>query len=677
MVSCSKDEAFIDLVGLDEDKDGTDQDGNGSENPDQGGEDPDPGNGDDGSQDGNNGTDFDSSEGLKISTTPCDFTLNGVEANATVEIDCRMDLGGQTITLPAGVALTFKGGEIINGTLNFSGQGVIDGNLLNKSLNVEGDVKLNNTEFQFYPERWDIQQGTVGYQRALDNRYELEGVINLVKELSGTTFYIDKFDAFFEITKVTSTSNLNFYPSVEAINVPSDFNLVMTDNTHLRVFPNGEKDYALLAVREVSNVTISGGNLHGDRDSHDYSMGGSMEWGHLLDLHAAENTRISGVHMSMALGDGMKIHSLRHTFESNYAPSNNIVVTDCVFDNNRRNNLSITDGYNIIIENNTFLNASNDTPNSTGVDPGFAIDVEAFRSRGSDGELIYYEIAKDITIRNNVERNSRVGGFIVSIGYNVTIEDNHSERGISFSIANGTRIVGNTIEAVSSEDREKGFGIKAGKSSSESASIYDNKVLGNRIIGCNIGIYVGNVDVEVSDNTIEDFNTGIYPVNVSKSVIRDNTMSSNRSQSKGVFVFSTEISDVIFEGNDIQVAGDPFRFTAVNEGISGYQNVNVRGNTLRSSNGAVNFTRANGIRFENNEMQNQGMEVFSSNGLDIVGNTINNTGNGDPGIRLREVNRDIAINNNNIIVDNGENCIQVDSTTSTSEVSQSNNNCGN
>src|SRR5690606_35890030 len=100
----------------------TDPDGNGSEDPDKGGEDPDPGNGDDGSQDGDNGPDFDSSEGLKISTTPCDFTLSGIESNATVEIDCRMDLGGQTITLPAGVALTFKGGEIINGTLNFSGQ---------------------------------------------------------------------------------------------------------------------------------------------------------------------------------------------------------------------------------------------------------------------------------------------------------------------------------------------------------------------------------------------------------------------------------------------------------------------------------------------------------------------------------------------------------------------------
>ena len=140
-ISCSQDEDLIDLVGLedpdDETVDGSDGDNDGNSDGSDDQDTPDLGETD-------NGPDFDSSEGLKIDNTPCDYTLDGIESNSTLEIACRMDLGGQTITVPSGVTFVFAGGEIINGTLNFSAQGTIDGNLLNKDLNIEGDVRLKS-----------------------------------------------------------------------------------------------------------------------------------------------------------------------------------------------------------------------------------------------------------------------------------------------------------------------------------------------------------------------------------------------------------------------------------------------------------------------------------------------------------------------------------------------------
>src|SRR5690606_805290 len=136
LISCSQDEELIDLVGIEDPKEEPkepNEEGNGE------GEETDPETDGD-SEETDNDSDFDSTDGLKISTTPCDFLLSDATSNSTIEIDCRMDLKGQTVNLPAGVTLSYTGGEIINGTLNFSSQGIIDGNLLNKDLEIEGDV---------------------------------------------------------------------------------------------------------------------------------------------------------------------------------------------------------------------------------------------------------------------------------------------------------------------------------------------------------------------------------------------------------------------------------------------------------------------------------------------------------------------------------------------------------
>ena len=606
-------------------------------------------------------------------TLPCEFDLNTIAPNSTILINCIMDLDGATISVPANVSILYDGGDIINGTLNFSDNGIISGELLNSSLTLVGSTpQLKDTTFNFDPKRWDIVEGETTSEIAFRNRDILEALMVQVKSMGATTFSIDEMDAYFEVGKLSSTApGANFYPALEAITLPSDFHLLMTNNTHLRVYPNNTSKYALLGVYDSSNIKIEGGNLHGDRDKHDYSSGGAHEHGHCLQIRSGQDVLVENVRFSGGTGDGIDINSIGFSFQPNYKPSNNIHITNNIFDSNRRNNLSITDGFNIIIENNEFLNASQNTALSNGVAPGFAIDIEAVRGRDSDGNMIYYQISKDIIIRNNIERNSRVGAFTVHIGYSVIIENNTTEMPISFSFTDGTTIRGNTVTAKSGS--VSGAGIIAGVPG-DSETIYNNEVSNNTINGYPIGITVYNRDAKILENNINDFVSGIFIKDGSDLEISRNILKSSKNNSKGIFMSLTSLNNVLFSENSIDVTSNAFNFSNVNK-EAGQENFKftVENNTFSSANNApclINATK--GLSLNKNAI-NSGIQVFNSESISFADNDIAAPNN--HGIYLREVNKSISLRNNSIEVVGNYECIKTQNTTSSSEVVQTSNSC--
>ena len=209
-------------------------------------------------------------------TQPCDFTLDNIEPNSTIVINCILDLDGATVNLPANVTILYEGGDIINGSLVFSGTSVISGELLNSSLTLGGSsTQMKDPTFNFDPQRWGIVEGKTTSEIALRNRDILEDMFIQTKNMGITTFSIDKMDAYFEVGNI---NNLSVFRSNEhGILIPSNFNLKMSKDTHLRVFPNNSSNYALMAIYDSENITIDGGNLYGDRNEHDYSSGGPHE----------------------------------------------------------------------------------------------------------------------------------------------------------------------------------------------------------------------------------------------------------------------------------------------------------------------------------------------------------------------------------------------------------------
>ncbi|NVN19327.1 hypothetical protein GUA46_13340 [Muricauda sp. HICW] len=660
-ISCSQDEDLIDLVGLEDpdeetvdgsdgDSDGDSDDSNDQDTPDLGETD--------------NGPDFDSSEGLKIDNTPCDYTLDGIESNSTLEIACRMDLGGQTITVPSGVTFVFAGGEIINGTLNFSAQGTIDGDLLNKDLTIEGDVKLDDPIFQFYPERWDIVQGQVNSDRALKNNTNFEGLMFYVKELGATTFQTDEFDAYFEVTKVTSTTtNQNFYPSLEAVNLPSDFTLSMTNNTFLRVFPTiGTTSAALIGVREVDNVTIRGGILVGDRDNRSYSRENAEEGAHLMTIRSGKNIVLDGIKFTKGSLGGLNINSVGHTFDSNYDPTNNVVVRNCVFDSNRMMSIALTDGNNIDINSNTFLNNAQPSSNSDGGVVGFAINLEPVRTRNSSNELVEYQKVHDVTIRNNVERGSREGSIIVFIGQRIVIENNDFETSASFSLASDTQIRNNKFTASN---------VSAGKPAiivgGPGETVFNNSVSGNTIEGYGLAIATYYKDIEVTGNIINDCNSGIQIKDAEDIFISENRIT-NTTSGRGISGQITTANNVVIQNNDIDVRNNAIYFVQLNRDAGLDNSVQVIGNNFASSATSV-ISSSSGVTYSNN-ISNGMVQVINASNIDVLNNTL--SPDNSNGIHLKGGLTETTIRDNNIDVSGNYTCILDESTGS---VSIGNNTC--
>jgi parallel beta-helix repeat protein len=602
----------------------------------------------------------------KISNTleNCNFDLANIKADTQKAISCLIDLKGQTIQLNNNVNLTYDGGDIINGTLIFK-NGKIDGRLLNQELQVKGNATLIDPVFKFDSARWDLVQGRTSFRNALHNRLRLEELMNMVKNMAGDTFKIDSFDAYFEITEVTHSTNPNFYPSKEAINVPGHFSLVMSENTHLRVFPNSSKQSSLLAIRNVSHASIKGGILHGDRDEHNYLGNSSHEWGHLVDLHSATNTTVEGVKMINATGDGLTVHSLGFSFQSSYLPSHDILITNCVFDSARRNLLAISDGYNIIVENSEFYRAGIDTDKSKGTNPRFAIDIEAYRKR-ENGKLVLYEKVENVILRNNIERGSARGGFLVAVGDNITIENNTVESGIAYKYTNNTVIKNNRLI-----DRGRG-GLAMGVGMEDSRTISNNKVIGNYIEGYDTGIQINGDDHLIADNIIKNCVTGISAKKISNSKVLNNQITSSNPSSRGIFVHYTSVNRVVFKNNYINVPNNPFRFSFINlgKGEELYCTHLVENEFNGSYHGLI--SKSNGVSLMKNKI-NTGLQIWNSTNSIVEDNVI--TSNNSDGIYLVKKNAAIELLDNIIDVPSNKQCVRIGANTSRAEIEEENNQC--
>lgn len=614
-----------------------------------------------------------------VITTPCNFDLSTVAANATIIFNCVLDLEGKTITLPANVKFEFDGGDVKNGKLIFAG-GTIAGELLNSSIDIEGDVKLKEPTFKFFASRWDdIVEGNTTSEKALKNNTELERLFFFTKELGATTFEIGKFDAYFNVTTVTSTTtNQNFYPSREAINIPSDFHLKMSDDTKLRTFPTDwAKGGLILSCIEISNSKISGGNLIGDRDKHLYSNGFETkeEGSHCLGIYSSDNIIIDGVNIVDGSFGGINIASIGFTFQPHYDPTHNITIKNCTFDNNRRMSMSITDGYDIYVENNTFLNTGLDSEYINGGVVGYAINIEATRTRDDSGDLILYEKAHKIFIRNNKERGSRVGGITVSIGEEVTIEGNDMENKIVYSATSNSKIRNNTFVAT-----EKSKTTPAILAAGKGETVFNNEISGNKISGYGVGIaaYYGNVNI--FNNEIIDNSSGIQLKEIEKETnVYGNLIKSIKSSSRGISVQSTYANNLSIHSHNtatsyIDVKANHLYFVAVNQ-EAGQENygINVHDNTFTSS-ASVVFSKSKGVTYNNNTTNGPVLLVDASK-VDLSSNNISSADY--HGIALSGVNTAIKTSLNKISFPAGTRfeCINIDATTNPSEVTLDRNDC--
>ncbi len=618
-------------------------------------------------------TDSDSETDEYVSDIPCDFDLKDISANSTVVIDCILDLKGETINLPTNVKIEFDGGDIIgDGTLNFN-QGTIDGRLLSSKMTVKGDVQLKDSNFEFIPSRWEnIVEGQTTSEIALKNTSEIEKLIYLTKSLGADTFTIDKFDAYFEVTKVTPpTTNNFFYPSKEAINIPSNFHLKMSQNSFLRIFPGamGIENGAIISVEDAINVKITGGSLCGDRDDRQYSpTDEGLEGEHLLYVYSSKNVIIDGVNFLNGSKGSIHIYSKGFPFEpENYKPTSNVTVMNCHFKNSRRMAIALTDGRDITIENNTFLDTAQASTHSDGGEVGFAINIEPVRKREDNGELREYQKVFDVLISDNTEINSRSGFLTITIGQDITVQNNKIDTRIAYSFASDSKIINNNF--VASEKSSEHFAIFA---SGFGETVFNNEISENSIDGYSVGIVVGSIGAYIHDNTIKNGKNGIQlSESYDARVINNKINVSERGiSSTNTFASNTEISN-----NEIRSGGFHLYLVEFNNKNEEQEYIlNVKNNTFFDTKKIV-ISRAKGVHLSNNNVDGA-LEIGNSSNIIVTENSF--TPDESDGIRLYDTNNNIFITKNNISEPTGASrfvCINNDSDASSSAILESENTC--
>jgi parallel beta-helix repeat protein len=141
----------------------------------------------------------------------------------------------------------------------------------------------------------------------------------------------------------------------------------LSQNAVLKAMPSANGYNAVVRMIGVSNVTITGGKIVGERNNH---LGTSGEWG--MGIHVIQgsnNITISNITISDCWGDGI--------FLGDSPAVTDVTIDNVICDNNRRQGLSVTDAKRVIIKNSVFKNTNGTLPQA-------GIDIEPDANQTSE-----------------------------------------------------------------------------------------------------------------------------------------------------------------------------------------------------------------------------------------------------------------------------------------------------
>src|SRR5690606_7053625 len=108
--------------------------------------------------------------------------------------------------------------------------------------------------------------------------------------------------------------------------------IYFTEGSQLWLKPTSAAKYDIIKIDRVSNVTLIGPKVIGDRDKH---LGTSGEWGNGIGIYSSSNIQMVNPRAYDCWGDGIYI-GRRNTMSSK-----NIVLTSAYTNNNRRSGITI------------------------------------------------------------------------------------------------------------------------------------------------------------------------------------------------------------------------------------------------------------------------------------------------------------------------------------------------
>lgn len=140
--------------------------------------------------------------------------------------------------------------------------------------------------------------------------------------------------------------------------------LIMSPSALLVAIPNNYgKDFQVIYAFGRDNVTISGGQIIGERREHKGKVG---ESGHGINISGCTNVTIENIEISQCWGDGIYLGLYGGTKKG----CNHVTIKNCNLHHNRRSNLSITNNVSNVTVSSCQFNYANGTA------PEYGINIE-------------------------------------------------------------------------------------------------------------------------------------------------------------------------------------------------------------------------------------------------------------------------------------------------------------
>lgn len=159
--------------------------------------------------------------------------------------------------------------------------------------------------------------------------------------------------------------------NVNPISFPNNANVALDAGVTITANPGYGPGDKMLTIKS-QNVVIAGAGassvifkMRKSEYAAEHASDGS-EYRHCLDIEGASNVTISGISCNQSGGDGLYIGAAA---SGQGSPSQNITISDSIFDQNFRQGFSLISGQHIFVYRSHFTNTS-------GTDPQAGIDIE-------------------------------------------------------------------------------------------------------------------------------------------------------------------------------------------------------------------------------------------------------------------------------------------------------------
>lgn len=338
---------------------------------------------------------------------------------------------GEDITVPANCVLKFDGGSISgNNTITGNNTGIV----ATPSMQIFSGVDIQGT--------WNVTDIYIEWMN-IPNRNECRIPIQSICRLQNDNIY----------------QNIIF-PDYELAHTPiggyTNALIFLSSNTHLqiknvvRVNSNNLQTYWVVGSINKKNIIVDGGGtIIGDVDTHDYSGGGTSEFGHGVVLLNCKNGIVRDLTTTKLTGDGVNISGDDENTDDTYdTASQNILIENIKSSYNGRQGISVIHCKGIVIRNCEITNIGNASAAPNG--PWAGIDFEPMYPKAW---------TRDVLVDNCFFENN-IGSDITFYGSpikNVTIRDcNMSYPNESYTESNKCQLTGRDGIKF---DIPKGYGI--------------------------------------------------------------------------------------------------------------------------------------------------------------------------------------------------------------------------